>query len=52
MVIIKKKFKILKIYLKYFEEEYEESSVNLDFITSKGWFKKFKKRFGIDSIRI
>ncbi|XP_017891414.1 tigger transposable element-derived protein 1-like [Ceratina calcarata] len=44
------KQKALKIY-KHLKEQ-GESSVNPDFVASKGWFEKFRKRFAIHSIRI
>ncbi|XP_066255898.1 tigger transposable element-derived protein 1-like [Euwallacea similis] len=44
------KQKALKIYKHL--KEHGESSVNPDFLASKGWFEKFKKRFAIHTIRI
>ena len=46
--IIKQKAPKIYKHLK----EHGESSVNPDFVASKGWFEKFKKRFAIHSIRI
>ena len=43
---IKKAFKIYKQFKEH------ESSVNSNFVTSKGGFEKFKKCFAIHSIRI
>ncbi|GLV40948.1 hypothetical protein CBL_08522 [Carabus blaptoides fortunei] len=44
------KQKTLKIY-KHLKEN-GESSVSSDFVASKGWFEKFKKRFAIHSIKV
>ncbi|GLV46516.1 hypothetical protein CBL_20845 [Carabus blaptoides fortunei] len=44
------KQKALKIY-KHLKEN-GESCVSSDFVASKGWFEKFKKRFAIHSIKV